>query len=442
MNKLISVIEITASSIRFAQAEITAEKPVITNPEELPFNSRETLIIELKKLTVKHKISSSYLITALPRAQVFLKKITIPPANVQEAKNIIQYEAERYLPFSVDTAVIDFYPLNPLSETSPNEILLIAVKKETLDKYLENFSTAGLCPDNITVSSFAAINLLATVSKETQSFAFLDFNDSFWEIGIFSDNVLAISRGFSLPPAESMPDLIINEITNTLNMLAKPANEKIEKIYYFHSKDNDKIIEKIKNNLPISVTGLNSAMLTGFLLPSACSINLLPDSIKENILRKRNKTLYSKIIKTTLIAFAAFLAAFFIFTYFKSSSNREIIKNIESNKKEIIELARIDSKLETINNYKNNNNLPLEILNEISKTLPGNVYIRQFNYDYTQNTVTIRGRASSYDTASKTAGAFGKSRYFAQVTNKGSYTARVGDKDLVDFELQLQLKLK
>ncbi|OGS21151.1 MAG: hypothetical protein A3J83_08810 [Elusimicrobia bacterium RIFOXYA2_FULL_40_6] len=430
MNKIISTIEINSGTIRFVQAEMDAEQAKIINSEEVIYDTKENLTSGLKKLNSKYNISGSLLVTALPRAQVFLKKITVPSGNAQEVKNIVKYEAERYLPFPVETGIIDFYPLKPLSETSPNEVLLIAAKKETIDKYLENFTSAGFYPDQISVTTLAIINLLADVKKEEQIFAFLNFNDNFWEIAIFSQNMLTISRGFS------SLDNIENEITNSLSML----NEKVNTIYYVQSKENDNIIKELKNTLHITVSGLAFNMLTGLLLPSPYIINLLPENLKEKILKKRTRKLQLKAIKTAFYILSAILVIFFAFTYYKSSSNREIIRKIESNRKEIIELSRLDEKLETISNYKKNNTLPLEILKEVSQNLPSNVYLRQFNYDNVLNTVIVRARASSYDVASKTAAYFGKSKYFAQVTNKGSYTARVGDKDFVDFELQLQLK--
>src|SRR3989339_962217 len=129
MTKIVTSLEICANSIRFLQADASSENSTPLCHAVVPFTSLDELTEKLIKLSSKYGISKSSFISVLPRHQVFQKRITVPPGNYAEVSSMLHYEAERYLPFSTDSAVIDFYPVKPLTDTEPNEICLVAAKR-------------------------------------------------------------------------------------------------------------------------------------------------------------------------------------------------------------------------------------------------------------------------------------------------------------------------
>ncbi len=76
---------------------------------------------------------------------LFIKRITVPLMTEDELRLSIKYEAQQHIPLDIDEVVIDFHIIGkvPYSE-SKMEILLVAVKKEYLNDYIEVIQNVGL----------------------------------------------------------------------------------------------------------------------------------------------------------------------------------------------------------------------------------------------------------------------------------------------------------
>lgn len=455
MKKPVITIEIGVNNIKIVQIEPGSGIMKLISIEEEFFNNQEEFKTKLIKLLSKYKLAKTRFITILPRYQVFLKRITLPPGTAQEIKGMLPFESEKYLPFSSDTAVIDCYPIKPISEDEPNEVYLVAVKRETIDKHLELFNSIGLVPNVVSVTTFALNNFITNLQLDPV--AVISFSSNSWEIAIFSQNRLVISRGFNLSTNYDSADSLVTvktEIENSVTMFySAGVTTKLDKIYYLTSTENVGFIEKLSNVLNIKLELFDNSinnlvisdknvagLLNKYMIPiqigvSDQKINLLPIEAQKKIIKKHQNKMWLTGIVALLIVVLVICTIILGLYYHKNAANRLIGKELELNKKEIVTLARINNQLEVIENYKVNNILPLEIINEISQNLPDNVYISQFDYDYVQNDLTIHGKAVSYAIASKAIAKFGKSKYISQVTNKGAYSVKVGDKDLVDFEI-------
>jgi Tfp pilus assembly protein PilN len=457
-SKLLSSLEINANSIYFTQSEILSSGINILSVEEIQLQSQYGLISELQRLKEKYSIQKTKLITALPRHQIFLKKITIPQGTHEEIKKMLKYEAEKYLPFSAENAVIDYYPIGS------GEIYLVAVKKETIDKHLKMFNEAGLFTDRVGITTFAINSIIENAQGDFENnFAFIRVNSSSWEIDIFSKKQLLLSRGgfFAADKDESiLLEVFQKEITSSFNMFGSSYSKvRLGKIYCAYSLDHKKYIEKLSDisELPINefninniniAQGIDTSLINQYIIPIGLStpsqyeINLIPADIQEKTVKKQKVKSQLTIARVLGLLFIIIAGSFLGINYNKSKENRELIKKVEKLKPEILKLAKTDKKLKELNDYTKNNMLIMNILKEISKNLPKSVYIRQMQYDYEENSVTIRGRASSYNIASKAISIFGKSQYFTQVSNKGSHAIKIGDKNLVDFEVVCSIKGK
>jgi Tfp pilus assembly protein PilN len=238
-------------------------------------------------------------------------------------------------------------------------------------------------------------------------------------------------------------------------------SSNINHIYCLKSQLNDAVILNLKNsfdtsfnefktedisdsilipsNINLEVLG-NCLIPAGLLLPSEQKINLLPADIRETAAKKRTMKMQLIVFSSVMLCLIVACSTFLWINYQNSASNRKIAALVAANKHEILELERANKQLEIVSRFKVNNTLPLDILKEMSSNLPESVYIRQLNYDYSEGTLALRARAGSYAVASKVLAQLGKSKYFFQVTDKGSYTVKIGDKDLVDFEVVCAIK--
>ena len=95
---------------------------------------------------------------------VLVRHITVPNVPLNKLKNIIHFQAQEYLPIPLESVVLDFLVLGEIEgqgETEKKlEVLLVAARRDMLDKYMHALEVARLEPVDIEVASMATIRLL------------------------------------------------------------------------------------------------------------------------------------------------------------------------------------------------------------------------------------------------------------------------------------------
>lgn len=99
----------------------------------------------LQSLFTHLQIPSKEIVFAISGYSVIIKKINLPSMTEKELSQSIQYEAQQHIPFDIKEVNLDFQIMGPLREDPDSlSVLLVAVKKETLNAFLEVFNLAGL----------------------------------------------------------------------------------------------------------------------------------------------------------------------------------------------------------------------------------------------------------------------------------------------------------
>ncbi len=115
---------------------------------------------EIRELLLEARIRKRFVVTAVPNASLFLRAIQIPKMSPKEMEEAVRWEAERYIPFPLDEVTLDFAPLNPLEEAAEGEqaqVMVAAVRNETVMGLLEALKGAGLTPLVLDVKPFAGL---------------------------------------------------------------------------------------------------------------------------------------------------------------------------------------------------------------------------------------------------------------------------------------------
>lgn len=104
-------------------------------------------------------IKTKEIVFALSGYSVIIKKINLPVLPEKELSQSIEYEAQQHIPFDIKEVNLDFQILGPLKENHDSmSVLLVAVKKETLNAFLEILNLAGLDACIADVAAFALSN--------------------------------------------------------------------------------------------------------------------------------------------------------------------------------------------------------------------------------------------------------------------------------------------
>ena len=98
------------------------------------------------------------LVAAVGGHDVIVKKIPIDRMSVDDARDVIRWEAEQHVPFDMENVQLDFQILDPAGGSPQMAVLLIAAKRELIENRLNLLADAGLTPAVIDVEAFALHN--------------------------------------------------------------------------------------------------------------------------------------------------------------------------------------------------------------------------------------------------------------------------------------------
>jgi type IV pilus assembly protein PilM len=107
------------------------------------------------------KIQTPYVVASLPEEQAFLQVIQLPRMSRDELRSAVRFEAENYVPYSLDTMEMDFETVEPVVDHLNHvDVLLAALPKATVESYVGVFKAAGLNPLALEIESSAVTRAL------------------------------------------------------------------------------------------------------------------------------------------------------------------------------------------------------------------------------------------------------------------------------------------
>lgn len=162
----------------------------------------EKALIEIIKnslLQVRgEKLKTKHIIASLPETRAFLQVIPMPVLEEEELLGAVKYEAENYIPFSVDEVYLDFQVVEPLYDHLDHvDVLIVAIPKNIVDSYTDLFKKTGLRPLALEVESQATARALIKNQVSPRPILIIDLGASRTSFIIFS--------GFSLKFTSSIP---------------------------------------------------------------------------------------------------------------------------------------------------------------------------------------------------------------------------------------------
>lgn len=89
---------------------------------------------------------------------VLMRVVEMPPMKPQEMRQALPFEAQRYLPFNLQEVSIDGVTLGPAADAKKVWVLIVACKKELIERRLDWARRAGLEVRVIDVDALAAAN--------------------------------------------------------------------------------------------------------------------------------------------------------------------------------------------------------------------------------------------------------------------------------------------
>lgn len=120
-----------------------------------------TVSSAIQQIFAENKIGVKEVAVSVSGHSVIVKKIKVPRMTKDELREGISWEAEQHIPYSIEDVNLDFQILRGSGEGAGEmDVLLVAVKKDTVNEYLAVISAAGLRALVVDVDAFALENAL------------------------------------------------------------------------------------------------------------------------------------------------------------------------------------------------------------------------------------------------------------------------------------------
>ncbi len=127
---------------------------------------------------------------------VIMRVVEMPTLKPSEMKQALPFEAQRYLPFNIQEVMIDGVVLGP-SDANKSWVLVVACKKELIERRLDWARRAGLEVSLIDVDAVAVANaFLSSAEKKEQKVtrALINVGAQFTNVVIFQGQIPYLVR--------------------------------------------------------------------------------------------------------------------------------------------------------------------------------------------------------------------------------------------------------
>jgi type IV pilus assembly protein PilM len=122
----------------------------------------DTLAAVLRDLFTEHKLAKRVRV-GVANQRIVMRTIDLPPiADQKQLASAVQFQAQEHIPMPLDQAVLEHQSLGTV-ETADGpraRVVLVAARRDMIDRLIEATTRAGLRPQGIDLSAFAMIRAL------------------------------------------------------------------------------------------------------------------------------------------------------------------------------------------------------------------------------------------------------------------------------------------
>jgi type IV pilus assembly protein PilM len=231
----------------------------------------QNVVSTIKRLSENVKIKNKNIAVSISGHSVIIKKLSMASMKDEELEEKIQWEAEQYIPFTLDEVNIDFQVLG-VNPSAPDqiEILLIATKKTSVNEYDETIMEAGLIGRVLDINNLALENMFEINYPEELegTKAIIDIGAGVININIIKEGIYLFNRsiflGGSYITEEIQKKLDVSyeesetiklggkiegidysEVVNIIKDSINNFSNEIQKSIDFFNSSTDEIIDKI-----------------------------------------------------------------------------------------------------------------------------------------------------------------------------------------------------
>lgn len=164
-------------------------------PQDVDAGDPQAMGAFIRQQLERHRLRAKQVVVDVPRERTVINRMTLPPTPATEVAAAVRFQAMRELPFSLDSAALDYVITKQDEKGLTVEVLLAAVMNETLHRIRDTCLSAGLMPSRIGLRPYANLVAAQRVSDlKGRRVMFIDVGPGATEIDVFDGESLAFAR--------------------------------------------------------------------------------------------------------------------------------------------------------------------------------------------------------------------------------------------------------
>lgn len=259
-SKNIIGIEMDSRELRAVELKGTQKKSVVSAwgkvrlPEGIVKDSKiadpKLFGSSLERLLKENGFKGKDIILGVNNQDVIMRFATFPKVPEDKIKSMIRFQAQDYIPVSLDELELDYVVVSD-KKTDEGEfinVVLVAARKKMLYDFIEAFTNANTSIKEID-SSMLAIGRAALTGIPNGTFVIAYFNYDMGNILIFKEGVLAMARSVNFSQSPSwienkeneapaleqennvIADILFNEIKSSFSYYKMQSGDTIDNLY-------------------------------------------------------------------------------------------------------------------------------------------------------------------------------------------------------------------
>ena len=172
---------------------------------------KEKELIELIRRSIDRvkgePIKTPYAVCSLSEQCSFVKIIQLPKMGIKEVKEAVKWEAEANIPLSLEEVYLDWQVISNENDPDHLNILINAVPKKLVDKYLRVLRAVDIEPVVFEIESVATARSLIKEDGSSKPVLIIDLGSNRTSFIIFAENNLRFTSSISISNQQMITDI-------------------------------------------------------------------------------------------------------------------------------------------------------------------------------------------------------------------------------------------
>lgn len=380
--------------------------------EEGKYPQPEDLASSLALVANEFAAAKADISLSIPKAWTIVRTAEFPSTVKENLPDVVFYEIDRLTPFMPDESFFDFHIVK--EQDGRLTVLLMAAKSEVVAPYISALEGHGFKVGSLTVD-LSGMGTLCRYANKGGDAIFVRIDGDGYEGAMFIDGSVAHTVSSKVPAGEGGAAMVITIAAEIAGMIdAAGGREKKPQVFVLVPEDNPSLGEAIRSGVNTPVKFLRETDLglggtegqkdisypaVGCLLES-----LWPDAKGLNLLKKGKYEKPKTPVALSLVLLLAIVVvgALNVMAPLRMEEARlqSITGQMTAKKKEAMKVETLkkdvdslEGEISTINHFKQDNPLTLNLLKELTVILPKTTWLTRVRM--TDTTVQIEGYSDS-----------------------------------------------